>query len=650
MKYPGFYVHDPEAGTLIPQFQPLYPVLLAVAIGLFGDRAALYVNPAFAIASLLLFFQLVCAWRGRLFGFAAAALLALNVVQVWNSRFSTSEMTAQAVLLAGFVFLRDFLAEGDAAAGALSGLAFGMAPMATVTTVLVLPFALAAALWPDGENSGPGRWAFSAALAAALAHLVLWSVVVDPKYIAQVTRFFPDAPRWLIAGVVLLASVAWFAWSPRRRRELFTTVSGRTAAATMATLFMLTLAWFWWGRPAAVGGPALVKLSWFLTPGVLIPFALGGATLLAQGRRRAETVFLLAGFAMLLFFLYEPRMYPTYPFTLRRYTPLAIPVIAYAAAALPAALLRTPRSLLRAAGAMLLALALTVPLLKNRDLVRRTEYDGLGKLIADLDGQLPRGGILLCEGRFLAYALEHFAGRRVVIMDRLEPERAAGIVEFVRRRLAAGEQVSLLSQDEAPWSDILSFEPLFSRRFVSSRREQELHRYPSVVRNIDLVFTGYRVAALGVGASGEKFPARVDLGENSLGLGPGFSVATAIGTGGVARWTTSAAEIAVPWPAGRDTVEVAIRVASGERRSVPARARFFLDGAALTEEILIPAGMTELRFRADPPAAPRARRVLRITSTTWNPGEAGIAGFPGGLGVLVDWVEIRPRRPGAPGP
>ena len=29
--------------------------------------------------------------------------------------------------------------------------------------------------------------------------------------------------------------------------------------------------------------------------------------------------------------------------------------------------------------------------------------------------------------------------------------------------------------------------------------------------------------------------------------------------------------------------------------------------------------------------------------------EAGIAAYPRGLGVLVDWVEIRPLRPGAPG-
>ncbi|MHB8837261.1 MAG: hypothetical protein ACYC9Y_16350 [Candidatus Methylomirabilia bacterium] len=646
IKYPGFYVHDLAAGTLIPQFQPLYPALLAVAIGLFGNRAALYVNPAFAIASLLLLYHLAWVWRGRAFALAAAALLAFNVVQVWNSRFSTSEVTAQFLLLAGFVFLQDCLAGNDATAGALSGLAFGLAPMATVTTVLVLPFALAGALWPGGENNRGGRRAFAAALAVTLAHLVLWSVFVDPKYIAQVTRFFPDARLWLSAGVALLASVVWCAWSPRRRREFLATASGR--AATTAALFLLALAWFWWGRAlvgSATGAPALVKLSWFLTPWVLVPFALGGATLLAQGRRRAETAFLLAGLAMLLFFLYAPRMYPTYPFTLRRYTPLAIPVIAFAAAVLPAALLRASHGLLRAAGAAVLALALAVPLVKNRDLVRRTEYDGMEKLLADVDARLPHGGILLCEGRFLASALEHFGGRRVVILDRLEPERAAGIVEFVRRRLAAGEQVSLLTHAETPWSSDLVFEPLFTRRFVSSRREQDLKRYPSSVRTIDLEFTGYRVGLLDPAAGPGKFPARVEVGENALGLGPGFFAATALPGGGMARWTGTAAEITVPWPAGVSPVEVVLRLAGGERRGTPARVRLLLDGTAIAGETLVPEGMTEVRLQVSPAATSRPRRTLQLESTTGSPGGGNDRE---GRGVLLDWIEIRPLEPGAP--
>lgn len=647
IKYPGFYVHDLAAGTLIPQFQPLYPALLAVAIGLFGNRAALYVNPAFAIAALLLLYHLAWVWRGRAFALAAAALLAFNVVQVWNSRFSTSEVTAQLLLLAGFVFLQDCLAGDDATAGALSGLAFGLAPMATVTTVLVLPFALAGALWPGGENNRGGRRAFAAALAVALAHLVLWSVFVDQKYIAQVTRFFPDARLWLSAGVALLASVVWCAWSPRRRRELLATGSGRAAAAATATLFLLALAWFWWGRAlvgSATGAPALVKLSWFLTPWVLLPFAIGGATLLAQGRRRAETAFLLAGLAMLLFFLYAPRMYPSYPFTLRRYTPLAIPVIAFAAAVLPAALLQASHALARGAGAVLLALALIVPLQKNQDLVRRTEYAGLEKLLADIDARLPRGGILLCEGRFPAYALEHFYDRRVVILDRLEPERAAGIVGFVRRRLAAGEQVSLLTHAETPWSNDLVFEPLFARRFVSSRREQDLKRYPSSVRTIDLEFTGYRVGLLDPAAGPGKFPALVEVGENALGLGPGFFAPSALPGGGMARWTGAAAEITVPWPAGVSPVEVVLRLAGGERRSTPARVRLLLDGAAIAGETLVPGGMAEVRLQVSPPASSRPRRTLRLESTTWGPGGAD---DPQGRGVLLDWVEIRPLEPDA---
>jgi hypothetical protein len=53
--------------------------------------------------------------------------------------------------------------------------------------------------------------------------------------------------------------------------------------------------------------------------------------------------------------------------------------------------------------------------------------------------------------------------------------------------------------------------------------------------------------------------------------------------------------------------------------------------------------MTDLIFPAVAPAtAPGPRRRLRIESSTWNPREYGLRGFPDSLGLLVDWVEIRP--------
>jgi hypothetical protein len=162
----------------------------------------------------------------------------------------------------------------------------------------------------------------------------------------------------------------------------------------------------------------------------------------------------------------------------------------------------------------------------------------------------------------------------------------------------------LLSHAEAPWSEKLVFEPLFSRRFASSRREQDLKRYPSSVRPIDLQFTGYRVGQLDAASAAGPFPARVDIGENALGLDTGFSAVTAIAGGGKTRWT-----------------------------------------GAIAGETIIPDGMTELRFQISMPEGARPRRTLRIESTTGDPYGPGGAQ---GRGVLLDWIEIRPLGPGAP--
>jgi hypothetical protein len=304
-----------------------------------------------------------------------------------------------------------------------------------------------------------------------------------------------------------------------------------------------------------------------------------------------------------------------------------------------------PRALPRAAGVALLALAIALPLAKNRDLVRRTEYAGMTELVADLDRLLPREALVFCEGRFLAYALEHFAVRQVVILDRLKPERAAGITGFIRRRLAAGMPVLLLTHAEVPWCEGLTFEPLFTRRFIAWRRNQELKAYPSSVRPIDLSFTGYRIGLLDDAAQSHEFPARVDVGENALGLGAGFSPMSVIAGGDKARWTGTAAEITVPWPTGDVPVEVVLRLASDEHRSAPAHTRFLLDGQAIAGETIVPDGMTEVRLQVSLPAMSKPRRALRIESTTWATGGDG---DPQSRGVLLDWIEIRPLGPGAP--
>ena len=648
MKSPGFYIHDTVAGTVVPQFQPLYPVLLALVISLAGEPAALYLNTALALAGMLLLYRVGWRSRGRGHGLLAAALLAFNVVQIWSARFPTSEVLAQALLMAGIVLLGDFLEGGDPAAGALAGLAFGLAPAATVTTVLVAPFALIAAVGPGGARSPRP---FVVALSLTLAQVGLWSALVAPAYLASVATFFPGLRRALPVAVASLTVAAWLCWAARVR--LAAAWSSRAARSALVAAFLLALCWFGAVRPHVESGEqahSLLKLSRYVTPALLLLFAAGGAALLARGVRRAEAVLLLGGASMLFFFLHAPRMFPHYPFTLRRFTPLAIPAIAYAAAHVPASLLAARRPAVRAAGGALLVAALALPLHANRDLVSLREYAGLGAFLARLDADLPAGGILLCEGQLPASFLEHAAGRRVVVLDGDGAERAAAVEAFAARRLAAGEQVLLLTPAERPWSETLRFEPLFARRLRTSRLRQELARHPPRVQDLDVEYAAYRVLLLQGGASDERFPARVDLGHNTLGLGPGFPIAVRSGSDsgrrGWARWTGAAAALSVPWPPG-GAAEVVVRAASGQRRPTPARVRLLLDGVLLGEWAGVPAEMTELVFPAPPASTPpRSRRNLRIESTTWNPREHGLAGYPDGLGLLVDWVEI--REPPAP--
>jgi hypothetical protein len=204
----------------------------------------------------------------------------------------------------------------------------------------------------------------------------------------------------------------------------------------------------------------------------------------------------------------------------------------------------------------------------------------------------------------------------------------------------------LLTPAERPWSETLRFEALFTRRLRTSRLRQELSPRGWPVQDLDLEYAAYRVRLPADGAINEGFPARVDLGENTLGLGPGFPLAVQTGGGEGprvwARWTGAAAELPVPWPAA-GAVEVVVRAASTPRRPAPARMRLLLDGRPLGDPADVPVEMSELVFTAAPESIPpRPRRRLRIESSTWNPREQGLRGYPDGLGVLVDWVEIRP--------
>jgi hypothetical protein len=106
----GFFINEGETaqGLIVPQFLHLFPAwigLLTSALGFYGGLFApglMGVLGAWSVG--MLGRRLINGWVGVL----AFLFLALNGVQVWFSRYSTAETTAQFLIFAGLYFFAKF--------------------------------------------------------------------------------------------------------------------------------------------------------------------------------------------------------------------------------------------------------------------------------------------------------------------------------------------------------------------------------------------------------------------------------------------------------------------------------------------------------------------------------------------------------------
>jgi hypothetical protein len=147
----GFYINsgDLERGAVTPQGLHLFTAwigLLAALLGMSGGLLAPALMGLLGVWSVgMLGRRLAGRWAGAL----AALLLALNAAQVWFSRYSTTETTAQFLTFAGLYFFatatdaRDDTADGATGgerpfAGLLCGLALGQLALVRIEFFLVL--------------------------------------------------------------------------------------------------------------------------------------------------------------------------------------------------------------------------------------------------------------------------------------------------------------------------------------------------------------------------------------------------------------------------------------------------------------------------------------------------------------------------------
>jgi hypothetical protein len=171
LRFMGFFIQNPERGTVVGQFPHLFPASIAVAYGVDGLTGARRVTAVWGVLGLLAVYFTGARLIGRTAAAAAAGVLGLQVFEVWFGRYPNAELVMQTLLFAALLaharaqvennrffapvsaallglllFLRfdAVLAIAGVLAGVVLSVARGIRPRASFVAVLALMVALAA--------------------------------------------------------------------------------------------------------------------------------------------------------------------------------------------------------------------------------------------------------------------------------------------------------------------------------------------------------------------------------------------------------------------------------------------------------------------------------------------------------------------------
>ena len=133
-RFSGIWVRDASEGLIVPQFYHLWPALLATAHDAGGRSGMLAAVPLMGVVSVLALCAVLrragTALLGRAGGLVAAGagglLLATNMLQVWQTRFPTTEVLAQALYVGALLGIVVALQTGWRPAAGIAGLLVGV--------------------------------------------------------------------------------------------------------------------------------------------------------------------------------------------------------------------------------------------------------------------------------------------------------------------------------------------------------------------------------------------------------------------------------------------------------------------------------------------------------------------------------------------
>ena len=665
-RFTGFYVLDQDAGTVVGQFPHLYPVWIAIAYETYGLTGARYVHGLWGVLGVLAVYLTGAALFGRRAAFAGAALLAVNVAQVWFARYFCVEMIFQALVFAGVLAYIRAHVDGDRFFAPIAGILIGLTPFLHITGVVAIgALGLAALLGRCGGQRFLASFALPLVVAAGLAAVYYLTVLETYTPFWYFGRLRPEHVA-AIVGVLAVVALAFAAGRPafaaQVRRWLPPVATAALWILAAYALFIRVKGGLPATRdPAALYPEGLYSYTFYYLQPLGLAAALTGWAVVSRRRFWPSWGFLAVAAAFAVVVFYDPHITPDHFWAGRRYVSVILPaslLLIGAAAFTPAPLPEWPglawtrgpvAARLRLAAGVVLVAALGWQYVQaTRPILRHVEHAGVIPTVEQLAGRFTPDDLLLfgnrgvTDAQAFALPLAYVYGRNVLSLREWEPDPQLlrQFLDWARTRYA---RVFFIGGATALHTSRTGAALVSREQTRIPHYDRTLNAYPNGVVNWELNYGIYDLLV----DPPPPGPFDLDVGGDDdlqvLGMHP----RTVDPRGVTYRWTTATS---IVWVVGTlpDAREVTLRMSSGGRPEAAGVAEVRI---SLNDQPLGSITVPDDRFRpyavTIPPelaqaiAASEGAAELRIETVPWVP--LHVLGIPDQreLGVMLDRVEVR---------
>ena len=657
LRFMGFYVRNPDTGTVIGQFQHAFPASVAIGYGLDGLNGARRAIVFWGVLGLLSVYFAGARLFGRPAAAAAATLLALHVVQVWFARYPNIEMLLQTLLFAAILAsARAHVDDDPFFAPVAGGLVVLLLFARFDAAIAAAGFAAALSLAYASGRRG-ARWTFVAPLALGMV-LCGWYLAGPMWPYAELPfAFLRNLPGWGHAALALaFAAFALIVAAARRSPKVSGHITTLTPLLLTAVVTVLAAYALWWRQPggalAAHDASALRTFADFYVTRAVLIAAVVGYAIFARRLFWRDPAFFVVLTAFALIFFYKIRIVPEHFWAARRFVPVILPGTLLLASAAAVAGARGNLLLTRAIrlpiGVIFLAMVAVHYARAAQPIVEHVEYAGVIPRIEELAATIGSDDLLVVEARdagsdvhVFALPLAYTYAKQVLVLASAAPDKStfAAFLDAARARYA---RVLFLGSGG---SDLLSskwtVEPIASVRFQIPEYDSPRNAYPRGSERKEFDYSVYVFGppsatapstTLDIGVGDDLHAVRFHAKEQSNGV--------------TYRWTQAQSFVVVNRiDAGARTLALWMDDGGRPPAAPPADVTLLI-GDRLLGRVRVSGGFREydVPIPADlAAAAGTAGEPVRITlrTSTWNPLKT--LGTPDGrdLGVMVDRVAVR---------